>query len=65
MDLSNIFVAGQHRNAKRSLPQSSDRGGYQSVGGSCEANRTWLDYVRKYDIDVGADLMFWMGMVAL
>ena len=24
-----------------------------------------LDYVRKYDIDVGKNLMFWTGMVAL
>jgi 6-phosphogluconolactonase len=24
-----------------------------------------LDYVRKYDIDVGNKLMFWMGMVEL
>ena len=24
-----------------------------------------LDYVRKYDIDVGTNLMFWMGMVTL
>src|SRR5262249_34081025 len=24
-----------------------------------------LDFVRKYDIDVGSSLMFWMGMVAL
>jgi len=24
-----------------------------------------LDYVRKYDIDTGGKLMFWMGMVKL
>jgi hypothetical protein len=23
-----------------------------------------LDYVRMYDVDVGGDSMFWMGMVA-
>lgn len=24
-----------------------------------------LDYVRKYDVDVGSPTMFWMGMVKL
>ena len=24
-----------------------------------------LDYVRKYDVDVGSELIFWMGMVGL
>jgi hypothetical protein len=24
-----------------------------------------LDFVRKYDVDVGERTMFWMGMVAL
>jgi hypothetical protein len=24
-----------------------------------------LDFVRKYDVDVGDKLMFWMGMVPL
>jgi 6-phosphogluconolactonase len=24
-----------------------------------------LDFVRKYDVDVGGSNMFWMGMIAL